>query len=48
MAANSLKIFGLMKIKRTEGDDNLVGTIDADIINGLGGHDKTDFKNGKY
>jgi hypothetical protein len=27
------------EITGTEGDDNLVGTINADIINGLGGHD---------
>jgi len=31
----------------TEGDDNLVGTINEGTINGLGGHDKIDSKNGK-
>ena len=46
MAANSLNILA-DEIKGTEGDDNLVGTINADIINGLGGHDKIDSKNGK-
>jgi pimeloyl-ACP methyl ester carboxylesterase len=30
------------EITGTEGDDNLVGTINPDIINGLGGHDKID------
>ena len=34
--ANSLNILA-DEIKGTEGDDNLVGTINADIINGLGG-----------
>ena len=35
------------EITGTEGDDNLVGTINPDIINGLGGHNKIASKNGK-